>query len=309
MAETFEFGRSVLVLSDCFGWMEARAPESIEGVVTDPPYGLKEFSDGEQKRLRSGNGAPGYGGVWRIPPTLDGSTRSPLPRFTILSRDELVELREFFYEWATRLIPILTPGAHVLVASNPLLAHHVAGSLDRAGLEPRGQVIRLTQTLRGGDRPKGAEDEFAEVTVMPKSAWEPWVLFRKPISEGTVAANLRRWRTGALRRISREEPFRDVIASSPTRSTERDIAPHPSLKPQAFLRQVVRAILPLGEGTVLDPFAGSGSTLAAAEALGYGSIGVERDPHFFDLASRAIPTLATLGVNGETGTQTSLEIA
>ena len=67
--------------------------------------------------------------------------------------------------------------------------------------------------------------------------------------------------------------------------------PHPSLKPQLFLRRIVRAILPLGEGVLLDPFAGAGSTLAAAETLGYTSIGLEKDLHFFQLACEAIPRL------------------
>jgi predicted methyltransferase len=60
---------------------------------------------------------------------------------------------------------------------------------------------------------------------------------------------------------------------------------------QAFLRKIVRAVLPLGKGVVLDPFAGAGSTLAAAEAVGYDSIGVEKDEHFFDMACKAIPRL------------------
>ena len=69
------------------------------------------------------------------------------------------------------------------------------------------------------------------------------------------------------------------------------MAPHPSLKPQDFLRKLVRGVLPLGEGVVLDPFCGAGSTLAAAEAVGYRSIGVENDPKYFDVAARAIPRL------------------
>jgi DNA modification methylase len=87
-----------------------------------------------------------------------------------------------------------------------------------------------------------------------------------------------------------------VIQSSPTRRNERGLAPHPSLKPQAFLRQVVRAILPLGTGTVLDPFAGSGSTLAAAEAIGYESVGVELDPAYINVARTAIPALSQLRI-------------
>ena len=60
------------------------------------------------------------------------------------------------------------------------------------------------------------------------------------------------------------------------------------------MRILVRALLPLGEGTVLDPFMGSGSTLAAAEAVGYPSIGIELDQQYFALAQRAVPQLAVL---------------
>ena len=64
------------------------------------------------------------------------------------------------------------------------------------------------------------------------------------------------------------------------------------------MRQVVYASLPLGEGVVLDPFAGAGSTVAAAEAVGYASIGVEKDTGFFTLARDSIPRLAAYKVNG-----------
>jgi site-specific DNA-methyltransferase (adenine-specific) len=164
-----------------------------------------------------------------------------------------------------------------------------------AGYEKRGEIVRLVRTLRGGDRPKGAEKDFLGVNSMPRSCWEPWLLFRKPF-EGTLADNLRKWKAGGLRRLSSREPFPDVIASSRTPKAEREIAPHPSLKPQAFLRRVVWAMLPLGEGVLLDPFAGSGSTLAAAEALGYRCEGTEKYPEYFELAKVAIPRLAELPV-------------
>src|SRR5439155_12526719 len=236
---------------------------SFHAVLTDPPYGLHEYTTEQQTKLRNGKG-----GVWRIPPSFDGHVRSPLPRFTTLSAEQLRELRDFFHVWARLLLAKLVPGAHVVVASNPLVSYIVAGALAEAGLERRGEIIRLVMTLRGGDRPKAAHKEFNEVSVMPRSMWEPWLVYRKPL-EGRAQDNLRKWKTGGLRRPNVERPFGDVIRSAPTRKNERSLAPHPSLKPQAFLRQVVRALLPLGEGVVLDPFAGAGSTLAAAEAVGY----------------------------------------
>jgi DNA modification methylase len=286
-----EFGSSIIYLGDCMDWLAQAQANSVHAVVTDPPYGLFEYSDEQKEKLRSGKG-----GVWRIPPSFDGSKRSPLPRFTVLTQSDLVVLEEFFLRWGTSLARVLVPGANVVVASNPLLSYLVSGALARAGLERRGEIARLVMTMRGGDRPKAAHEEFSEVSVMPRSMWEPWLVFRKPL-DGRVQDNLRKWGTGGFRRPSDERPFGDVISSAPTRSAERRSAPHPSLKPQAFLRQLVRGVLPLGEGLVLDPFAGSGSTLAAAEAVGYQSIGIEKDREFFNIAKDAIPSLANLKVD------------
>jgi DNA modification methylase len=286
----FRFGNATLIHADCFEWLSAAASNSIEAVVTDPPYGLIEYSEHEQEKLRAGRG-----GVWRIPPSFDGNKRAPLPRFTVLSRDDIVALERFFFGWARLLLPIVVPGAQVIVASNPLLSFVVANAITRAGFERRGEVIRLTMTMRGGDRPKAAHEEFTDVSVMPRSMWEPWLLFRKPI-EGRVQDNLRRWKTGGFRRPTRDQPFGDVIQSGPTRKEERALAPHPSLKPQAFLRKIVRAVLPLGQGTILDPFAGAASTLAAAETLGYSSIGIEKDSRYFDTAREALPKLRALRI-------------
>lgn len=287
---TFEYENTILVHSDCCDWLSSCDRNSIHAVVTDPPYGLVEYSSEEQEKLRNGKG-----GIWRIPPSFDGNKRSPLPRFTVLTATDLKALDDFFFKWARLLSPALVPGANVVVASNPLLSHVVSNSLARAGLERRGEIVRLVMTMRGGDRPKAAHEEFPEVSVMPRSMWEPWLVFRKPL-EGRAQDNLRKWWTGGFRRPSAEKPFGDVIVSSPTRSSERAVAPHPSLKPQAFLRRVLRGALPLGKGIVLDPFAGSGSTLAAASVVGYRCIGIEKDAHYFELARDAIPNLAKLKV-------------
>lgn len=279
-----------MVHGDCFDWMALQPPNSIHAIVTDPPYGLFEYTEGQVAKLRNGRG-----GVWRIPPSFDGHTRSPLPRFTVLSPDQLRDLRIFFSAWGRAILPILVPGANVVVASNPLLSYIVSDALASAGLERRGEIVRLTMTMRGGDRPKAAHEEFSEISVMPRAMWEPWLVYRKPV-EGRVQDNLRKWGTGGFRRPQRDKPFGDVMVSSPARKAEREIAPHPSLKPQAFLRQLVRAVLPLGKGVVVDTFAGSGSTLAAAEAVGYETIGIEKDETYFKLACNAIRHLAAFSV-------------
>ena len=280
--------RHSLYLVDALDWLWEAPPNSVQAVVTDPPYGLLEYQNEQLSKLRSGRG-----GVWRMPPALDGYKRRPVPRFTVLSDEHKRNLRDFFGRLAWSLFRVLTPGAHVFIASNPLVSYLAYEPFISTGFEKRGEIIRAVSTLRGGDRPKNAHEEFADITVMPRSSWEPWGLFRKPI-EGRVQDNLRKWKTGALRRPSPTEPFRDLIRSSPTPTRERAIAPHPSLKPQHFMRQIVRAALPLGEGTVLDPFMGAGSTVAAADALGLQSIGLELTPEFYAMAVKAIPELSAI---------------
>jgi site-specific DNA-methyltransferase (adenine-specific) len=270
--------------------LSKRPANSIEAVVTDPPYGLVEYTEKQLEKRQNGKG-----GIWRLPPAFDGSKRMPLPRFTVLTESDQEMLKDFFSQLAQLLRSALVPGAHVFIATNPLISHLVYESFMSAKFEKRAEIIRTVYTLRGGDRPKNAHDEFTDVTVMPKSCWEPWGLFRKPC-EGRVQDNLRKWQTGGLRRISSTEPFKDLIQSSPARKKERAIAAHPSLKPQSFLRQIVRASLPLGKGTILDPFMGSGSTLAAATSCGLKSIGLEVRKEYFEMAKTAIPLLAKLKV-------------
>ena len=282
-------GKAKLYHADAFDWLASEPPSSLHACVTDPPYGLVEYTESEQRKLRAGRG-----GVWRIPPSFDGHQRAPLPRFTVLDDHDRTQLYQFFRKFGALLNRVLVPGGNVVVASNPLLSHIVSSAMSEGGLELRGNIVRLVMTMRGGDRPKNAHKEFHDVSVMPRSMFEPWVIFRRPI-EGRVQDNLRLHKTGGFRRPSAERPFGDVISSRPTPKAEREIAAHPSLKPQAFLRQVVRAALPLGEGTVLDPFAGSGSTLAAANAVGYASVGIESDMNYVSVASQAITKLGSLG--------------
>jgi site-specific DNA-methyltransferase (adenine-specific) len=286
-----------LIHADCFEAISNMGGGSVHAIVTDPPYGVKEYEvDQLEKR------AAGVGGIWRIPPSFDGAIRSPLPRFTALTGKEKRILAEYFVLWSKEITRVLAPGGHVFVASNAFLSQLVYTSIVDGGLEFRGEIIRLVSTLRGGDRPKNAEREFPDVCSMPRGNYEPWGLFRKPLpGKMTVADCLREYGAGALRRREDGLPFGDVIRSERSPKSEREIADHPSLKPQSFMRQIVRAALPLGTGVVMDPFMGSGSTIAAAIYNGYEAVGIERSAEYFNMAGCAIPRLAGLPAASKNG--------
>jgi site-specific DNA-methyltransferase (adenine-specific) len=281
-------GKALILHADCLEWLGRIPAGSIHGIVTDPPYGVKEYEFDQIEKRANGNG-----GIWRIPPSFDRSTRQPLPRFTALNERERKQLFRFSIEWAKAATHALRPGGHVILACNSFLAQLVYEALVEGGLEFRGQIIRIVRTLRGGDRPKNAEEEFPGVCSLPRGAYEPWGIFRKPMPPGmTVGECLRTFGTGGFRRLPEGLPFSDILDIGRTPKVERQIAPHPSLKPQALLRELVWSILPLGEGVVCDPFMGSGSTIAAAEALGYTSVGVEKYETYYKLASSVIQPLS-----------------
>jgi len=299
MGYDLHHGNAFQVLEEEYG------EHSIHAVVTDPPYGVVEFETANVEKMREGKG-----GVWRIPPELDGNKRKPLPRFTVLSDSDKEKLRNFFRTFGEAVERVLRPGGHVFVATTQLLMHEVSKQLDEAGLERRDVLVRETKTLRGGDRPKGAHERYDMVSSMPRAYWEPWLLYRKPL-DGRLQDTLDKWQTGGLRRESEERPFTDLLEDGKTPKAETEIVKnahpdpddaeaHPNLKPQYLMRELCHAALPLQKGVILDPFMGSGSTIAAVHALGYNAIGIELDDTFFNMAENAIPNLAEVDTPVET---------
>ena len=72
--EAHRFKKSAVIHADCLEWL-SRVPEnSLHAIVTDPPYGVREYEADELEKR-----AQGKGGIWRIPPSFDGNVRAPLP--------------------------------------------------------------------------------------------------------------------------------------------------------------------------------------------------------------------------------------
>lgn len=140
-------GQSLILHADCLEWLSRLPQNSLHAIVTDPPYGVKEYDFDQLEKKRCGSG-----GVWRIPPAFDGHIRAPLPRFTALAPKEREQLKRFFAEWAKVAHDALRPEGHIFIASNAFLSQIVFSALVEGGLEFRGKLIRLVRTLRGGDR-------------------------------------------------------------------------------------------------------------------------------------------------------------
>ncbi|MEY3219601.1 MAG: hypothetical protein RIT27_958 [Pseudomonadota bacterium] len=152
-----------------------------------------------------------------------------------------------------------------------------------------------------------------------KPAYEPIILIQKPLEKGlTVAQNIIKYGTGALNleetRISYQKGEEKVghnphpkgrVAANIVRTTalndgydkfflvpkvrqkKEDFNHHPTLKPLEIMQHLIK-LISFEEQTILDPFMGSGSTGVAALILNRQFVGYELEQHYFNIAQQRI---------------------
>lgn len=269
--------------------------ETVHSIVTDPPYGLVSVV----KRFGKADSAPakseGPTGVYSrasanfIGQTWDATGIEQDPTFWRLCLD------------------VLKPGGYLLAFGGTRTWHRIACAIEDAVFEVRDSLMWLF----GTGMPKSHQHEGGRGTNL-KPAWEPIIVARKAIT-GTIAATIEQHGTGALNieasRTNGRWPanliggddlpqdfwrfFYTTKASKKDRNSDWQGNPlpypnaHPTVKPADLMQWLVRLVTPPG-GTVLDPFAGSGSTGVAARREGFRFIGIEQDPRHADFAAMRV---------------------
>jgi len=347
--------RHRVINADCRDAMRAMDADSIDAIVTDPPYGWsfmgREWDHGvpgvefwvEALRVaKPGAHLVAFGGA------------RTFHRLTCAIEDAGWEIRDCL-SWLY--------GSGFPKSLDVSKAIDKAAGAEREVIESRSAAVGFdTKKEGGGGWSAGVVSVTSPATddarawqgwgTALKPAWEPVIIARKPLG-GTVASNVLAHGTGAINvdgcRIQHSEPAKKTARSSPRYSgvtmnagvrggAQPTIASadpsgrwpanvvldeeaaamlgepsrffyvakatgdergagntHPTVKPQALMRMLVRLVTP-PSGLVLDPFCGSGSTLVAASLEGFSAVGIEREPEYAAIARGRIYDFNPMGL-------------
>jgi site-specific DNA-methyltransferase (adenine-specific) len=213
-----------LLEGDCREVLKTLPINSVDAIVTDPPYGL-EFMGKEWD-------APWKSTDVRQPddPTFtktDNAYGRSKVRYAMGSsygsgNEAMVGFQEWYYEIAKEMLRVLKPGGHLLSFGGSRTYHRMACAIEDAGFEVRDQLMwvygsgfpKSHNISKALDKKGDKTEQWEGWGTALKPAHEPIVLARKPV-EGTVAENVLKYGTGGLNidgcRVSAEgEDFSNV---------------------------------------------------------------------------------------------------
>ena len=227
-----------IIQGDCVEVMKTMSDNSVDSIVTDPPYGL-EFMGKEWDKFGAGveETSTSAGGFSRR-----GKEKgdNPFANARIRYGKKVDGLQEFCTDWATECLRVLKPGGYLLSFGGSRTYHRMASGIEDAGFEIRDQIMWLygsgfpkslnigkaVDKIQGNKREDVADnpnhrksDALYELgfqggkgdgkITKGNSQWEGWgtalkpahepiVVARKPLSEKTVAKNVLKWGTGGI---------------------------------------------------------------------------------------------------------------
>jgi site-specific DNA-methyltransferase (adenine-specific) len=187
-----------ILVGDCIEMMRTLPENSIDSVVTDPPYGIRFMGkswDGKDIEDRAAYRASMPSHASACGP--NGGHRSIAAEAGKydLTPAAMLAFQAFTLEWATECLRVLKPGGHLLSFAAARTYHHMAVGIEMAGFEIRDQIMWVFGS--GFPKSHNLKGEHDGKGTALKPAHEPICMARKPFN-GTVADNVDLHGTGAL---------------------------------------------------------------------------------------------------------------
>lgn len=294
-----------IMLGDCCEMMATIQSDSISACITDPPYNYEfighKWDNAEiQRRVDRIQTKDHKTLVKNIPygSGLSGGVRNE--RWYQRNRENILDYENWCFEWGKELFRICKPGATVVVFNSTRTVAHVQVALESAGFYardilvyrrssgiPKGVNIKTQLEKKGYENSESWEGWHSCL----RSEWEAICVLQKPLVNNYLETFLE-YGTGLFYTKDDSGGFQSNILEDIPKEKNDDFNVHCTVKPLALMRKLVNIFVPRTDNTILlDPFAGSGTTLVAAKELGINYIGIEVVPEYLEIIKKRLENL------------------
>jgi len=297
---------------DCISVMREMPHDSIAACITDPPYNYefigRKWDTGEiNRRIERIQDSKTL--VKNIPygSGLAGGVRNA--RWYQRNRENIVEYTNWCKEWGRELFQICKHGAPVAVFSSTRTAAHVQVALEEVGFYTKDiLVFRRPSGIPKGLNLKGKLEKLNHPDAKKwegwhtcfRNEWESIVLLQKPLLNN-YWETLQETGVGVFRTVNENGSFQSNILEGYCHPSEKKFA-HCTVKPLALIKKLIHTLVPKSRNNiVLDPFAGSGTTLVAAQQLGYRFTGIEIEAEYVEIIEERLAASAQTNLDFEKG--------
>lgn len=289
--------------SDCIEYIKTLDDNSIDLVLTDPPYFIDKLDNKWSSDEINGE--------------KKNSHIKHLPKGMKFDKKQVKKLYDYYLELSELLFTKLKPGGYFLSFSSPRLYHAIAMACDIAGFEIRDMINwNYTQSMPKGmsvthiinkmdmspeDKANLIEEYKDFKTPQIRSCFEPICVAMKPIGKLTFIKNELNFKTGLLdfsqkvgigndrvpANIITTEEYNETydknfLVSKPGKREKGENNTHITVKPIALIEHLIKLFSKKGS-TVLDPFLGSGTTALASKNTERNCIGLEINTEYYEI--------------------------
>jgi site-specific DNA-methyltransferase (adenine-specific) len=295
--------------NDCLLELEKMADNSIDCIITDPPYFIDKLDDKWNSK--------------EINENVKNSHITHLPKGMKFDKCQIKNLYDFYLKVSRILFLKLKPGGYFLSFSSPRLYHSIAMACEIAGFEIRDMINWVyTQTMPKGmavnhiidkmdlsdeDKNKLKNEYKNFKTPMIKSCFEPICVAMKPLPKAvTFIMNELNFHTGLIdfshkvginldkvpANIMTTSEFNEIydknfLVAKPSKEEKCDYNTHITVKPINLIEQLIK-IFSKENSLIVDPFMGSGTTGVCCKNLNRSFIGIELNKEYYDIANKRI---------------------
>ena len=293
---------------DCFERLLTLPAESFAACITDPPYnyefiGHKWNSSESKRRMEAVSKESGSSTLVKNIPYgsgLAGGVRNE--RWYRRNKENIEDYRDWTEAWGREVFRVLKPGAYIAVFNSTRTVGQVQVALENVGFYARDILVYRRQSgiprglnLASKLRKLGHEvpDEATKLHSALRNEWEGVALLQKPLVKNYFTT-YEAYGTGLMETINPDGGFQSNILEGFRPDSDDRKVNHPTNKPLALMKKLVSMLVPENQN-VIDPFAGSGTTLLAAKSLQRSSLGIEADPDYVEIAKSRISDEKTVG--------------